>query len=82
MNDYVCDKCGKKFKQKLPYNKHLSRKTTCAINFDIIGDKEIISIDPKNQIKDLSSQEINIIKPILKWVGGKSQIIDKLIVFN
>ena len=30
-------------------------------------------------VKDVSVKKIHIIKPILKWVGGKTQIIDKLI---
>jgi DNA adenine methylase len=30
-------------------------------------------------VKNIETNEINIPKPILKWVGGKSQIIDKLI---
>jgi DNA adenine methylase len=31
-------------------------------------------------VKDVSAKKIHIPKPILKWVGGKTQIIDKLIV--
>ena len=31
-------------------------------------------------VKDVLVKKINIPKPILKWVGGKTQIIDKLIV--
>jgi len=30
-------------------------------------------------VKDVNKNDINIIKPILKWVGGKTQILDKLI---
>lgn len=30
-------------------------------------------------VKDVSTQKIHIPKPILKWVGGKTQIVDKLI---
>ena len=30
-------------------------------------------------VKDIPTKKINIPKPILKWVGGKTQIIDKLI---
>ena len=31
-------------------------------------------------VKDVPTKKIHIPKPILKWVGGKTQIIDKLIV--
>ena len=41
-------------------------------NFEIVYDNKLV--------KDVSTKKINILKPILKWVGGKTQIIDKLIV--
>jgi len=44
---------------------------------DIINNIEII-YDNK-LVKDVPTKKIHIIKPILKWVGGKTQIIDKLI---
>ena len=31
-------------------------------------------------VKDVATEKIHIPKPILKWVGGKTQIIDKLIM--
>ena len=31
------------------------------------------------QVKDVNVKNVNIPKPILKWVGGKTQIIDKII---
>lgn len=40
-----------------------------------------IEIDYDNKlIKDVPTKKIHIPKPILKWVGGKTQIIDKLIM--
>ena len=37
--------------------------------------------DHENKVvKDVLTKKINIPKPILKWVGGKTQIIDKLIM--
>ena len=44
---------------------------------DIINNIEIV-YDNK-LVKDITTKKIHIIKPILKWVGGKTQIIDKLI---
>jgi DNA adenine methylase len=45
---------------------------------DIINNIEIV-YDNK-LVKDVSTKKIHIPKPILKWVGGKTQIIDKLIM--
>jgi DNA adenine methylase len=44
---------------------------------DIINNIEIV-YDNK-LVKDVLTKKIHIFKPILKWVGGKTQIIDKLI---
>lgn len=44
---------------------------------DIIDNIEIV-YDNK-LVKDVPTKKIHIPKPILKWVGGKTQIIDKLI---
>jgi len=45
---------------------------------DIIDNIEIIYSN--KLIKDVAAKKIHIPKPILKWVGGKTQILDKLIV--
>jgi hypothetical protein len=44
---------------------------------DIINNIEIV-YDNK-LVKDVPTKKIHIPKPILKWVGGKTQIIDTLI---
>jgi len=44
----------------------------------IISNIEIIYSN--KSVKDLPSKKIHIPKPILKWVGGKTQIMDKLIM--
>jgi DNA adenine methylase len=44
---------------------------------DIINNIEIV-YDNK-LVRNISTKKIHIPKPILKWVGGKTQIIDKLI---
>jgi DNA adenine methylase len=49
-----------------------------ASEFEIIDEDNII-YDNKF-VKDINTKKINIPKPILKWVGGKTQILDKLIV--
>ena len=48
-----------------------------TLSSDIINNLEIL-YDNKI-VKDIPSKKIHISKPILKWVGGKTQIIDKLI---
>ena len=38
-------------------------------------------MDNENKVvKDILTKKIHISKPILKWVGGKTQIMDKLIM--
>lgn len=64
MENYNCEKCAKEFKLKSQYTRHLNKKIPCKIT----------TIDNSNVKK------VNITKPILKWVGGKTQILDKLIV--
>ena len=41
--------------------------------------KKMIDNDEKKFVKDIPTKQIHIPKPILKWVGGKTQILDKLI---
>jgi len=53
-----------------------------AVNQKIIEIKKVNNIEivyDNKVVKDISTQKIYIPKPILKWVGGKTQIIDKLI---
>tara|TARA_B100001287_G_scaffold274940_1_gene281395 strand:- start:2213 stop:3184 length:972 start_codon:yes stop_codon:yes gene_type:complete len=41
--------------------------------------KKMIDNDEKIYVKDFPTKQIHIPKPILKWVGGKTQILDKLV---
>jgi DNA adenine methylase len=65
MEKYICEKCGKEFNNNSGYMKHINRKKTCISNI---------------QALDMNPIKINSPKPILKWVGGKTQILDKLIL--
>ena len=58
-------------KEKLIEIKKTSPSDTIN-NIEIVYDTKLV--------KDVSTKKIHIQKPILKWVGGKTQIIDKLIV--
>jgi len=53
-------------------------KKANPIEFDIIDDE--VQIYDNKLVKHVSSKKPTIPKPILKWVGGKTQILDKLIV--
>jgi DNA adenine methylase len=53
-------------------------KKAKPIEFEIINEDDII-YDNKF-VKDINIKKFNIPKPILKWVGGKTQILDKLIL--
>lgn len=72
MSKYTCEKCGKGFSQKSQYTTHINKKNPCIIE------------SQNNTISDMEINNtripINIPKPILKWVGGKTQILDKLMV--
>lgn len=54
------------------------------IEFEIIDDDGIIDDDEiiydNKLVKDMTHTKITVPKPILKWIGGKTQILDKLIV--
>jgi DNA adenine methylase len=52
-------------------------KKTISSN-EVINNPEFVY--DNTLVKNISTSKIHIPKPILKWVGGKTQIIDKLIV--
>lgn len=86
MSNHTCGKCGKKFTEKSKYSAHLKRKTPCVtVTFDIIEEPEsepdVININININTFDhlVGSHSISVPKPILKWVGGKTQILDTLI---
>jgi len=56
MVNYSCEKCGKPFKQKGHYMKHLQRKTPC----DNITDKIENIVKKKRDIKLISNTEMDI----------------------
>jgi len=90
MSKYTCDKCGKEFNQKSHHTSHINKKNPCVVIKEIIETnvkEKIVEFINKDDIiydnkivKDIDHKKITIPKPILKWVGGKTQILDKLIV--
>lgn len=81
---YTCEKCAKQFTKKSLYERHLLRKTSCLIEL-VVEVEEVIKVDKvvtEKEITKVGTLNIKcvILKPILKWVGGKTQILDKLFV--
>jgi len=62
---YTCDVCTKSFKQKCHYDSHKARKKPC--------EKPGPAPAPVTSIGQTVFQ-----KPFLKWVGGKTQIINEV----
>jgi DNA adenine methylase len=78
MAEYTCELCNKVFKQKRGYETHKARKTPCKkIDCTINSDTKTDTKTNKNA--DSTSSALPIVKPFLKWVGGKTQIIDEVL---
>jgi DNA adenine methylase len=58
------------------------KETLLEITKTIANESEIIEniIYDNKFVKDVANIKIHIPKPIIKWVGGKTQILDKLII--
>ena len=79
MVSYTCELCQKSFKQKGHYDTHKARKTPCKKNDAL----ETLIVQKIQEV--LASQPIQpatqttIVKPFLKWVGGKTQILEDVL---
>lgn len=79
---YTCDVCEKTFTQKGHYNSHKARKRPCKKNDDIekLVEKKVQEALAQRQATAVASAAAQVpvepVKPFLKWVGGKTQIID------
>ena len=83
MSKYCCEKCGKDFKQKSHYTTHINKKKPCVVD---VTSKQVIDNAVKEKLGLVEMQidcdtvgKISITKPLLKWVGGKTQILEKLL---
>lgn len=88
---YTCDTCDKVFTQKGHYDSHRARKRPCKKDDRIekLVEKKVQEALAKTNIvvpkiepvitNTIQPQQIEIIKPFMKWVGGKTQIINDVI---
>jgi DNA adenine methylase len=78
MTEYVCTTCLKQFKQKSHFTVHKARKTPCKPNtvLETIIQKKVEEVLQKSPVQPV---EAVLVRPILKWVGGKTQILDEVL---
>ena len=85
MSKYICNTCEATFKQKGHFDSHMKRKRPCQKNTKIeeLVEKKVIEILENSfpEFQQLSTEPLEkvSVKPFLTWVGGKTQIIDKVI---
>ena len=79
--NYKCETCEKLFTEKGKYTRHINT-TLCKDGNNIV--KKYVKKIIEEKVQPIKEKEDKIIvsKPILKWVGGKTQILDKLINKN
>ena len=82
MVTYTCETCDKVFIQKGHYDSHRARKRPCKKDPAIekrIEQKVQEVLATANVIIHPAPEAIPSVKPFLKWVGGKTQIIDEVL---
>ena len=81
MAEYSCDICEEVFKQKGKYTAHKNRKRPCkkGIQAECSVQAAKLVISPPSPSNPPA--KVDIIKPVLKWVGGKTQILDEVLAF-
>lgn len=80
MPDYICEHCERVFKQKGHLETHKRRKNPCKKN-DVI--EKLVEKKIQEALQQIgvieSKKKIEVVKPLLKWVGGKTQILDEVL---
>jgi DNA adenine methylase len=75
---YACDNCKKEFQQKSHFDSHKARKRPCKPQPSI---EQLVEEKVKQILQTQTAEplpKISIVKPFLKWVGGKTQILDEV----
>lgn len=80
MPEYSCELCDRIFKQKGHLDSHKKRKTPCKKDDRIekIVEKKVQEVLEKRGLVE-PKQDVRVVKPFLKWVGGKTQILDEVV---
>ena len=88
---HTCETCGYTTNYAAALTKHKARKNPCTQNFDTLFENKLKAMIEQNHpliqqirqgpvlVKAQQSQPVDIVKPFLKWVGGKTQLIDDVI---
>jgi DNA adenine methylase len=80
MPEYICENCDRVFKQKGHFESHKKRKNPCKkdTRIDKLVEKKVQEIlETKGFVEP--EYKVDSIKPFLKWVGGKTQILDEVL---
>jgi DNA adenine methylase len=75
MVTYTCETCEKVFKQKGHYQSHKARKRPCKR--DPVIEKRVQEVLATTNVV-IHPEPTRTVKPFLKWVGGKTQIIEEV----
>jgi DNA adenine methylase len=84
MVKYTCTICEKTFNQKGHYDSHKARQKPCVKNdiIEKIVEKKVQEILSKTNLVVPSTNtlvnDVDLTRPFIKWVGGKTQIIDTI----
>jgi DNA adenine methylase len=82
MVTYTCENCNKVFMQKGHYETHKARKRPCKKNDTIeqlVEKKVQEALAKSTPVVTNINPPSDFVKPFIKWVGGKTQIIDDVI---
>ena len=72
---HTCETCEKTFTRKSGLTSHKERKTPCKKQGVEATSKETIKKAKVSTVENVVSNEVDVVKPFMKWVGGKTQII-------
>lgn len=73
MVTYTCEICAATFTKKANYESHKARKRPCKKNPTIVKLEETLAHH------NIQQPSVETTKPFLKWVGGKTQILDDVL---
>jgi len=78
MPTYTCDICQTIFQRKSNYDSHKARKRPCKKN-EVVTTLQTALQTAGVPVPTKSLAETTMAKPILKWVGGKTQILQQVL---